>query len=230
MILGFVNNMVGQTTYYYKLTKKIQNGNEYTNTAGGQFITFAGNKCYDSDKYGISVGNGQLVYEDQYSSNSKTYIGQSYFGNVVYRFKVDLSVLNVIVNDNLIYVYKRQTAPSSATTCSLIRKRSGTSSGGGVYDQTIPNNGHGEVFMNGGSTYNTPTTSSSGNQPSKKVWHECSLCRGKRTIVRESYVATNGKDTQWYCSQCGRSVWQSSGHSHVTCTQCRGQGGYYTTQ
>lgn len=138
----------GQETFYYKLTKKVQKGIAYTNTAGGQFVTFSGNKCYDSDKYGISVGNGELSYDKQYSTaNTKTYIGNSYFGNVIYRFKSDLSVLNVEVNSNLIYVYKRQVAPSSVTTCSLIRKKGGSGSGSG-YIPVNPVTSYGGTLQN----------------------------------------------------------------------------------
>ena len=123
LVLCCSNVIHAQTTYYYKLTKKIQDGVEYTNTAGGQFVSFINNICYDSDKYGISVGNGQLMLDDDYSNNSKTYIGNSYFGNVVYRFKTDMSVLNVIVNKNLIYVYKKTAPADNILTCSLIRKK-----------------------------------------------------------------------------------------------------------
>lgn len=139
-----------QTTYYYKLTKKIKDGEEYTNTAGGQFVSFVNNICYDSDKYGISVGNGQLTFHEEYSNNSKTYIGNSYFGNVVYRFKTDMSVLNIIVNKNLIYVYKKTTPANNIRTCSLIRKKE-TNSGGGGSNPYYDNPGYYDPGMNPGS-------------------------------------------------------------------------------
>lgn len=217
----------GQTTYYYKLTKKIHNGNEYTNTGGGQFISFIDNKCYDSDKYGISVGNGQLVYNEQYSSNSKTYIGNSYFGNVMYRFKTDMSVLNVIVNKSLIYVYKRQVTPASATTCSLIRKRGSSSE---AYSPSFPNNGYG-----GGYTTSSGSLSSSSRRqntmPSRKqpIKHTCSLCNGQRRIVKDTYPSLYGQsDYQIKCNECGGYFMRSTGHTHITCPQCHGKG-YFTT-
>ena len=225
-----VSEMLGQTTYYYKLTKKIQNGIEYTNTGGGQFVSFIGNKCYDSDRYGISVGNGQLVYNEQYSSNSKTYIGDSYFGNAMYRFKTDMSVLNIIVNKSLIYVYKRQTVPSSVTTCSLIRKRGSSSGNNGSYLPSYPNNGYGGGYNtnNGGSSSSSQrqNTVPSRTQPTK---HTCSLCNGQRRIIKDTYPSLYGQsDYQVKCNECGGYFMRSTGHTHITCPQCHGKG-YFTT-
>ena len=225
-----VSEMLGQTTYYYKLTKKIQNGIEYTNTGGGQFVSFIGSNCYDSDRYGISVGNGQLVYNEQYSSCSKTYIGNSYFGNVMYRFKTDMSVLNIIVNKSLIYVYKRQTAPSSVTTCTLIRKRESSSGNSGSYLPSYPNNGYGGGYNtnNGGSSSSSQrqNTVPSRTQPTK---HTCSLCNGQRRIVKDTYPSLYGQsDYQVKCNECGGYFMRSTGHTHITCPQCHGKG-YFTT-
>lgn len=205
----------GQTTYYYKLTKKIHNGTEYTNTAGGQFISFIDNVCYDSDQYGISVNNGKLEFKQEYSNKSKTYIGNSYFGNTVYRFKLDLSVLNIIVNKDLIYVYKRATPPAGQTTCTLIKSRSssgGTSSGGtGGYTSPSTNNGG----------WNNPQ--SGGTTPSPKwdyVYREescpecqnsgkCQICKGKGSWTNP-YTSTPHQ-----CSACNQSG---------RCSKCGGKG------
>lgn len=222
-------NLYGQETSYYKLTKKIQNGTEYTNTAGGQFITFSGDKCYDSDKYGVSVGNGQLTYDKQYSAaNTRTYVGQSYFGNVLYRFKTDMSVLNIIVNNSLIYVYKKQTAPSSETTCSLIRKKRNESSNVGYTATYSGTSGYGGSF-NTTTTNNTSRqnkTTTNRRQPTK---HTCSLCHGNKRIVKDTYPSLFGtKDYKVRCNECGRYFLRSTGHTHITCPQCHGKG-YFTT-
>ncbi len=50
-----------QTTYYYKMVRKIENGKNSTEVKGGQFITFTNSLCYESDSKGKSVGHGQLV-------------------------------------------------------------------------------------------------------------------------------------------------------------------------
>ena len=60
-------------TYYYKLTKKIVNGMPIYNMAGGQFVTFSGSTCYDTDKKGNPVGNGTLKYKPELSSDLYVY-------------------------------------------------------------------------------------------------------------------------------------------------------------
>jgi hypothetical protein len=49
------------------LTKTIIKGQQNTSVNGGQFITFDGKKCFESDKYGKNVGNGSLVYDAENS-------------------------------------------------------------------------------------------------------------------------------------------------------------------
>lgn len=219
-------------TYYYKLTKKSINGATSTNVSGGQFITFMSDICYESTKEGIGVGHGNMTLQKVFSdSNFRTYMGGCYYGSESsYKFTSDLSTLNVITQNGDVYLYKKSTPLSGVTTCSLIRKNTPSYSSseenvGGGYT-VMPSQ---PVYNGGGGTSTTIITTPERKTPTK-VWHECSLCHGKRTIVHESFVPTYGHDTQWYCSQCGSNVWRSSGHSHVTCTQCRGQGGYYTTQ
>lgn len=219
----------GQETFYYKLTKKVQKGIAYTNTAGGQFVTFSGNKCYDSDKYGISVGNGELSYDKQYSTaNTKTYIGNSYFGNVIYRFKSDLSVLNVEVNSNLIYVYKRQVAPSSVTTCSLIRKKGGSGSGSG-YILVNPVTSYGGTYSGTATTTSPVRNQNSTKKNQQPVKHTCPLCHGAKRIVKDTYTPLYGtEDYRVRCNECGEYFMRSTGHTHITCPQCHGRG-YFTT-
>lgn len=217
-------------TYYYKLTKKIEAGLVYTNTAGGQFITFIDNICYESDKDGISVGNGKLKFEKDFSNKLLIYLGSSYFGNnVKFKFTQDRNLLNVETVDGRIYVYKRQSAPSSVTTCTLIRKRgnsdsnvngyipvySGTSGYAGSYNTTTINN--------------TPcknATTTNNRQPTK---HTCSLCHGQKRIVKDTYPALYGTtDYKVRCNECGGYFLRSTGHTHITCPQCHGKG-YFTT-
>ena len=222
-----------QGTRYYRLVKKVHNDVQSTNVSGGQFITFIDDICYESDKKGIGVGHGTLTRNENYSTSTiKTYIGSSYWGkDAVFKFTSDLSVLNVVTEDGDVYLYKCTTAPANVTTCSLIRKNSSSGTTSGGYSSGAVVNVPSQPIYNGSSTTTTmPIKTTPEKKTPVKVWHECSLCRGKRTIVRESSVSTFGQDTQWYCNQCGRNVWRSSGHSHVTCSQCQGQGGYYTTQ
>ena len=222
--------LLAQKTYYYKLSKEVYNGTTSLNVSGGQFITFIGDICFESDKKGFGVGHGVLTMSKDYSTSTiKIYIGNSYWGeNAVFKFTTDLCTLNVVTNEGYTYLYRRATAPTNVTTCSLIRNKSSDLSRNFPTETTLspsslPYNNNGGVTANPQRQANNPSNS-------RKVWHNCSLCQGKRTVVREKTVATFGKDTQWYCNQCGHNVWMSSGHSHVTCLQCRGQGGYYTTE
>lgn len=226
-ILLFAVNCYAQT-YYYKLTKKIEGSNVYTNTAGGQFITFIDDICYESDKNGISVGNGKLKYNEDYSNKLLIYKGTSYFGdNVKFKFTKNRNLLNVETLDGRIYVYKKQPAPSSVTTCSLIRKKRNEGSNiGEVYPPAY--SGHGSSF-NTTTINNTPhqnTTTTNRHQPTK---HTCSLCRGQKRIVKDTYPALYGtKNYKVRCNECGEYFLRSTGHTHITCPQCHGKG-YFTT-
>lgn len=211
----------GQTTFYYKLTKKIQNGVEYTNTGGGQFISFLDNTCYDSDKYGISVGNGELKFDECYSKSTKTYIGNSYFGNTVYRFKSDLSILNIIVNKNLIYVYKRDTPPTNQTSCSLIRQKKS--------NETSPHQATYTPMYDGGydNTFNSPHTATDKSNVSSsktKVRNKCPYCTNGERIQHES-VSTYGIDgPRVHCNICNQSWSYGTVHIHHKCNHCKGKG------
>ena len=185
IILCYPIYVVGQSTYYYGLIKKISNGIEYTNTAGGQFISFNDNICYDSDKYGISVGNGQLIFEEKYSNTSKTYIGNSYFGNSIYRFKSDFSILNIIVNRNLIYIYKLMDPPSDVTTSTLIKKQS--------------TNHHNTPFYNDFPIQEENQTSGHYEEYSEK----CIECNGQGFILKKTYMGGGEiSDVKRRCALC----------------------------
>lgn len=90
------------------------------------------------------------------------------------------------------------------------------STGTGNYNNSYDNN-----------SYDNSSNRSNYSKPERK-WHECSLCNGKGTIIRDSSVPTYGEDHQVYCSECGRNYWASTGHSHIRCPECRGKRGYWT--
>lgn len=86
-----------------------------------------------------------------------------------------------------------------------------------IYDSN--DGSYGGNISNGGSQ---------SQQQHQRTWRECSHCHGKGTVVRDSYTATYGNDHQVYCSECGRSYYASSGHSHVTCPICHGDKGFWS--
>lgn len=130
-------NLSAQTTFYYKQIKKIVNGQTTTcNTFGGQFITFQGRICYESDSNGIPVGHGSLNYQDQ-GNDLRIYIGSSYWGsNTQFRFNRERSRLNVVTSNGEIYAYTKTEAPASVSTCSLIRTNKRNRSNTNVYVPT----------------------------------------------------------------------------------------------
>lgn len=232
VVCAVVSSTITAQTIYYALTSKVQNGNQYTNVSGGQFITFMSDICYESNIKGVGVGHGTLRLNKNYSDNSfKVYIGESYWGSdATFKFKADLSVLNVILGNGDVYVYKKRTAPSSVVTCSLIRKKTGTNTNlDDRGDTFVPNYGNTTGFQNNaGTSYpqKKQETTPSRRQPTK---HTCSLCHGQKRIVKDTYPALFGtKDYQVKCNECGGYFMRSTGHTHITCPQCHGKG-YFTT-
>ncbi len=234
--MAFGQSMNAQT-YYYRYTKSIIKGVTSTDVTGGQFITFDGKKCFESDKYGNNVGNGSMAYETEASKNTRleTYWGSCYWSKNAYmKFNADKSVMNIETNAGKIYVYKRSTPPSGVTTCSLIRKpesQSGGSSEGGGYvspsypvQSNYPQGGYaGGGTYNGsnssGSTINNSRTEPPVRQPQKK---ECRLCYGTgkcQTCNGTGWVVRMGIGHSGYCGVC-------SNHSG-RCFSCNGRGTWY---
>lgn len=231
-----------QTIRYYSLTKMVRGEMQQTDVSGGQFISFIDDICYESNKNGIGVGHGTLKKNDNLSNSSfKIYRGDSYWGDgATFKFKYDMSALNVILDNGDVYVYKEMPAPADVKTCSLIRRKKGksgsasstsssTSSSSG-YVQAQPNYNSTNTNNYIGSNVGTGAVQSQSVAPAKQpTRHECPLCHGKGRIVRDNPVATYGNDTQVWCGECGRYYMRSTGHAHVTCTQCHGRG-YYTSE
>lgn len=223
-LLGYSLNALAQT-YYYKLIKKSINDVVSTSVSGGQFITFMADICYESTSKGFSVGHGRLTRSFM-NSQYKTYKGRSYWGNATFRFKADLSKLNVITADGDIWVYTRATPPASATTCSLIRKgvsRRQTETG---YPVVSPSNNNSMTIINN-NVYNGGSNSSTGGYGNKEVketpeYRVCSTCQG--TGYQQGYTSTpyyGGVRVKEYCPVCKRRVYP---HTHKPCSRCHGTG------
>lgn len=234
LLIAFASlNIVTGQTYYYKLAKKVHNGIAITNVSGGQFITFMADICYESNKKGIGVGHGTLTRNSNFSNSQfKVYMGKSYWGSdAAFKFTSDLATLNVVTESGDVYLYKRATPPANVTTCSLIRESSSGGGGGSVggYYPVQPNYPSGSGYSPLGATVTGNSSSNNGQSRRERKWRNCSLCHGKGTIVRDSHVSTYGMtDRQVYCSQCGRSYYSSTGHSHVTCPTCHGNKGFWS--
>ena len=219
-------SLTAQETYFFKLSRTVDpDKRSNTNVSGGQFITFIDNICYESDKKGMGVGHGSLTLNKSYSSNTfSVYMGKSYWGDKAsFKFNSDKSVLNVILDNGTVYVYKRSTPPANVTTCSLIK---GKSSGGNNVAPPINNSGPG---------YTPPPphmNNVSGTVPSKtlktkeiRYKEDCPNCRGKGSIIQNTYPATFGTNLpDVWCSECCRYFSADVGHTHRQCNHCRGTG------
>ncbi len=203
-----------QNVQYYKLQRVRSNGTDDMNVSGGQFITFTRDLCFETTKGGSPVGHGTLKRNDNYSNSHYTvYQGSSYWGSsTTFKFNADKSVLNVVLDNGDIYVYKRATPPAGQTTCSLIRKQSsgsssknGSCSGGGyvpTYNPSPP------AYQPTPISPQSNPNSNSGNpvQP-HQVTESCPVCLG------------SGK-----CNTCNGKHWYYFAGNQITCPNCKPNG------
>ncbi|WP_294547020.1 hypothetical protein [uncultured Bacteroides sp.] len=208
----WMNCGCAQTTYYYKMVKRVVDNKHLTDVSGGQFITFLESFCYESNYKGVGVGHGRLRSTEQ-GDNFRTYRGISFWDqDSFFRFNKDLTRLNVITQSGAIYVYIRATPSSSVKTCSLIR---GTTSYNGTGNSTIS-----PMQEN---SFKTEKKSTTGSQKTKRI---CHYCNGKGKIVRNLSTGQYGvkKEVKVRCNECGGYYLPSTGHSHIHCSHCRGTG------
>ena len=208
-----------QEVHYYKLTRIQHKGVSNRNVSGGQFVTFSSSICYESNSKGLSIGNGSLKKNASYSNSQYiVYQGSSYWGSsTTFKFNADKSVLNVVLDNGDIYVYKRATPPKGVTTCSLIRKKKTP-----VPPQPDPP----QPYLPQPIPPNPKPLQPSPNPKPHyvKKTYPCTYCHCKGTVTDcDSSIpdfSGNGK----YCSECGRNVPMC--HIHKRCPSCNGKGTY----
>lgn len=193
-------------TYYYKMSSCTQAGRTITDVTGGQFITFQGIKCMETDINGKPCGNGTLQRTAQ---NKNIYVGSSFWGpNTKFVFSSDRLSLDVITPDGMSYAYQRTKAPVGITTSSLIKGK--TSSYTGVVHTNMTGSGN----SNGSGTTSTQNTYKK-TEHAKKCTKclgsgACSMCNGKGThnTIHSGYTK---------CPSC---------NGNGRCTMCKGTGTY----
>lgn len=195
-------------TSFYKLTKTVSGNNTTTNVTGGQFITFVGSICFESDSKGVGIGHGNLHVETK-TNGQITYSGGSYWGKESKLvFSSDLSEMSVVDGNGSKYFYTRSSPPSGQTTCSL-RINRGSSGGGGTPIVTpIPGGS-----IEGGSI--SPVTPIGGQEanprtPSKR-WKNV-----RRTIDCDR-CHHSGK-----CQTCNGKGWYQGTYGPIDCPNCDG--------
>jgi hypothetical protein len=204
-----------QNVRYYKLTRKVEDGKSSTNVSGGQFITFVSDMCFESNKNGVGVGHGTMTRNKAYSdAEYSTYQGNSYWGKKAdFKFNADKSILNVVLENGDVYVYKYATAPTGQETCSLIRK-SGGGGGGGVVVTPMP------IIVNPNTP--TPTPTPTPTTPTPQKTHKCGLCGGSGEWAHDDESIPDFGTGNKYCSKCGKTVGPK--HVHTQCPSCKGKG------
>lgn len=226
VILSFISITLvsAQDIRFYKLIRMVENGISSTDVSGGQFITFIGNICYESDMKGIGIGYGDMKRNNNYSTSEySTYQGVSYWGyDAVFKFNADKSVLNVVIDKDNYYIYKRATAPAGQETCSLIRKKATTNQGGGGSEIVVPPT---PIVVD---PYNPtpmptpqPTPTPKPTPPTPQKTHKCGLCNGTGRTIKNN--GTNLGGTKW-CGECGKTV--PDYHYHSNCESCGGKGNW----
>lgn len=200
-----------KSTTYYKYVKSINLSNNAVNTSNGQqgqFITRDGDACYESDKYGNSVGNGSLKRTAR-NGNTVKYVGCSYYGsNSHFTFFDDNGVLNIEAM-NHVFVYKVSTPPQGVTTSSFI------SQGSSDYVAPVPTptnnyNYGGNSNSNSSNSYNRGSATTV-YDPCPRCSHSgrCPTCNGSGKVL-----AFGNKHAET-CSTC---------HGSGTCPTCHGAG------
>lgn len=199
IVFAFGTGVAQKRVEYYKYIKSIYLSTNKVSMAKeglGQFITRNGDVCYESDKYGNTVGNGSLKLTVRQGNNVK-YVGGSYYGfNSHFSFFDDKGVLNIEAN-GFVYVYKRSTPPSGVTTCSFISEHSPTYVTPAV--PTVPNNN-----VSGGNSTSKPTKSYN-KWEATTVYDPCPRCsRSGRcpTCKGNGKVLAYGNKHTETCSTC----------------------------
>lgn len=227
IILGFLIlfcslPLFAQETVYFKQIKVVRNNRNISEPSGGQFISFYKDICYESDKYGESVGHGMLEQVKGTTDEYIRYKGKSYWGEVTFKFNKERERLNIIKPDGTIYVYTRAIAPAGQTTCSLIKRKQETYDSSPSY-QTTPawQSGYTNEHIKTNKTGIEQTT-----KPKTVVRKKCPHCKEGEYIQHEN-VTTFGLDgPRVNCTICKQSWRYGTVHVHHQCPYCKGKGYY----
>lgn len=211
VLTSYSSAVIAQTTICFVQTKEAKNGIIKTGDKSYLFLTITDKGCYDSDKDGMSVGNGFLKLSD-IQKDIINYYGDSYWGKAVYRLKADYSHLNIVdIQNDKVYIYERREISNiSCRTSSKIKSQVASTQS----DRTTP-------FIS------TPSYNRQYNQSEATERTVCHVCKGTK---REKYYivssAASMVERHEYCSECHEMMREYNLHKHRTCTVCKGKGYY----
>ena len=226
-IIILANSFYGfaqKSTYYFSPN---------TGEDKGQFITFIGDICFESNKAGKSVGHGDLQRNQYQSNNTQTvYIGKSYWGaKTKFVFNSNKSRMTVCTSDGKTYSYQQKNPPANITTCALIKNHteSGNSNSSLDYGWGNVTTGYegGNNYYDNNSMNNGSSTVSSGSQPRQTKQFKCAYCNGIGRIEKnDNAPASFGQSrADKKCNECGK-IYDPTvfNHYHVQCGHCGGTG------
>lgn len=185
---------ISQTTKYYKFIKRVENNIPTTNVEGGQYVTFLGDICYESNNKGIGVGHGTLIKSQNHSASEfLVYIGSSYWGtSTTFKFNSDKSILNVVLDNGDIYVYKQNNPPLNVTTCSLIRPKSSNH-----------NPEHTPIMTDDVPIQENNESQSTTSGHYEEYFEKCIECNGQGFILKKTYMGGGDiSDVKRRCAFC----------------------------
>ena len=209
ILISSGGGLVSQT-YFYKQVKIVSNGNISVGDNSILFISFNSKGCYDSDKEGISVGNGFLNYMGK---NDKiiSYYGDCFWGSAYYYFSTDYDRLNIKLDDSgRILVYSKK-SPKNEYTCSHIKEK-----------KKEINNQYPIIVNNPNINDNyIPQSNSQIRGYIERVI--CTFCKGTGLNPACDFAPdyTGGKGDLYYCDICKT---HKRPHTHGRCPSCMGKG------
>lgn len=223
LTLGLGLDASPQTVKYFKLTKTKIKGVVNSNTSGGQFICLYDTFCFDCDKNGNGVGNGQL----QLKSNSDYVVfeGESYFGrDSYYKFNKSFTNLNIITPNGDIYAYKCTSPSSDITTSTLIRSHLSNNGVPNSVDYPYGNQVQSSYPDTNESHQGGHTSTPQGTNTNKR---KCVYCNGTGQITKDDNAPSNFgiEKPKQQCPICGK--WYNPNvfvHYHQKCSHCGGTG------
>lgn len=197
------NAAFAQKTYLYKRVMVVKNGIKSAKNDDAHFITINSKGCYESDRDGYTKNTGFANFTKN-EKNLHCYYGNCYYGNAHYYFSSNYDRINIVLNDNLVYVYQREM--SGRTTASMRKTRKKTDNPGRI-DGTIvviPDNP-------------TPTIIDEPERPKRQsLYSKCNYCNGTGVCQR-----CHGKCGEW--TYIG-SYTGSDAKTWINCSSCNGNG------